>query len=222
MNVQRQRFLTVAPWLAASMLVGLRSIRSLTLAVLCWGFHTVSDARFCAGHFSGQLHPAACPVLNGLKREADENQGDAKDTHAAGGHMIGGPFDERCAGTRDCRYHPDGQSRFQPNGECVDQVVCHQAADIAGDRVADCPIHCREKLGFGYTRARAGTRGKTPRRGFSVSRNRFPFSRFRHSPASAGRSLVQGRVDNRGVVRQSTREGCKSRYRRSSRRGRLL
>ena len=54
------------------------------------------------------------PILDGLERETDQNQSNAKDPHAFFGHVIGGPLDEWRAGAGDRRDHADGESAFSP------------------------------------------------------------------------------------------------------------
>src|ERR1700674_2170126 len=96
------------------------------------------------------------PILNGLKREAEQNEGNAKDPHASLGEMIGRPFDKGRARTADYRHRADGESRFQSDGDGVIPLLRHEAAGIAGDDVADCTIHCREQLESGQTGTRSG------------------------------------------------------------------
>ena len=83
------------------------------------------------------------PILQGLKREAGQNQANAKDAHAFFGHMIGHPLDEGRAGTGDSRDHADSNSHSEADRDPM-LPMRGQAADETGNRIAHGAIGSRQ------------------------------------------------------------------------------
>src|SRR5713226_606371 len=73
------------------------------------------------------------PILEGLQREPDNDQANAKDPHASFGQMIGRPFDKGSEGSDEGRDDANGESRFQPDAQRVRALMRYQAADVAGN-----------------------------------------------------------------------------------------
>ena len=94
--------------------------------------------------------------MNGLQREADQDQANSEDTHALLGHTVCAPFDERREWDRDRRNYTDHQPGFQPDAQRIRALVANQGADVSGNGVANRAIQYGEKMKFSETRAGGG------------------------------------------------------------------
>src|SRR5690348_4153010 len=97
-----------------------------------------------------------CPILEGLQREPDQDQGKSEDAHALLGHMVRTPFNSRGACARECCDYSNCQSSLHADAHGVQKLMSHQGADRSSDSVTNRAIHCSEKLIFRQTKTSDG------------------------------------------------------------------
>src|SRR6185369_15805895 len=94
------------------------------------------------------------PILDGLQRQADEEQGYTEDSHALGGNVNDYPFDKGRCGESNKSHRPDTKSQAQCHGQSGLALIRDQGAYPPSDRVTNCSIQSRKDLKLSQTRTR--------------------------------------------------------------------